>query len=79
MCTEQPIVKPGGVSRRALAGQLGCAAGFASLALWHDAPWQVYAATIGLSFLSPELTLLAVFLLALYYTFEQVKTRDTTE
>ena len=24
---------------------LSCAAGFASLALWHDAPWQVYAAT----------------------------------
>src|SRR6202035_1742654 len=35
------------VSLRAqlIAGQLGCAAGFASLALWHDAPWQVYAAT----------------------------------
>jgi EmrB/QacA subfamily drug resistance transporter len=28
-----------------IAGPLGCAAGFASLALWHDAPWQVYAAT----------------------------------
>jgi MFS family permease len=28
-----------------IAGQLSCAAGFASLALWHDAPWQVYAAT----------------------------------
>ena len=28
-----------------IAGQLGCAAGFASLARWHDAPWQVYAAT----------------------------------
>jgi MFS family permease len=35
------------VSLRAqlIAGQLSCAAGFASLALWHDAPWQVYAAT----------------------------------
>ena len=28
-----------------IAGQLSCAAGFAGLALWHDAPWQVYAAT----------------------------------
>jgi hypothetical protein len=28
-----------------IAGQLSCAAGFASLALWHHAPWQVYAAT----------------------------------
>jgi MFS family permease len=28
-----------------IAGQLSCAAGFASLAMWHDAPWQVYAAT----------------------------------
>jgi MFS family permease len=28
-----------------IAGLLSCAAGFASLALWHDAPWQVYAAT----------------------------------
>jgi len=35
------------VSLRAqlIAGQLSCAAGFASLAQWHDAPWQVYAAT----------------------------------
>jgi hypothetical protein len=35
------------VSLRAqlIAGQLSCAAGFASLAVWHDAPWQVYAAT----------------------------------
>jgi predicted MFS family arabinose efflux permease len=31
-----------------IAGQLSCAARFASLALWHDAPWQVYAATSGL-------------------------------
>jgi predicted MFS family arabinose efflux permease len=28
-----------------IAGQLSCAAAFASLALWHDAAWQVYAAT----------------------------------
>jgi EmrB/QacA subfamily drug resistance transporter len=28
-----------------IAGQLGCAAGFAGLAMWHDARWQVYAAT----------------------------------
>jgi hypothetical protein len=28
-----------------IAGQLTCAAGFASLALWHDSAWQVYAAT----------------------------------
>jgi len=28
-----------------IAGQLSCAAGFASLALWHDAAWQVYVAT----------------------------------
>ena len=28
-----------------IAGMLSCAAGFVSLALWHDAPWQVYAAT----------------------------------
>jgi EmrB/QacA subfamily drug resistance transporter len=35
------------VSLRAqlIAGQLSCAAGFAALALWHDAPWQVYMAT----------------------------------
>jgi EmrB/QacA subfamily drug resistance transporter len=35
------------VSPRAqlIAGQLCCAAGFASLAMWHGAPWQVYAAT----------------------------------
>jgi EmrB/QacA subfamily drug resistance transporter len=26
-------------------GQLACAAGFACLAVWHDAPWQVYGAT----------------------------------
>jgi MFS family permease len=28
-----------------IAGMLSCAAGFVGLALWHDAPWQVYAAT----------------------------------
>jgi predicted MFS family arabinose efflux permease len=28
-----------------IAGQLSCAAGFTSLALWHGAAWQVYAAT----------------------------------
>jgi EmrB/QacA subfamily drug resistance transporter len=35
------------VSLRAqlVAGPLTCAAGFTSLALWHAAPWQVYAAT----------------------------------
>jgi EmrB/QacA subfamily drug resistance transporter len=42
------------VSLRAqlIAGQLSCAAGFAALALWHDAPWQVYAATtvLGIGF-----------------------------
>ena len=34
------------------AGQLSCAAGFASLALWHEAPWQVYTATsvLGIGF-----------------------------
>ena len=35
------------VSLRAqlIAGMLSCAAGFAGLALWYDAPWQFYAAT----------------------------------
>jgi EmrB/QacA subfamily drug resistance transporter len=35
------------VSPRAqlIAGELSCAAGFAGLALWHAAPWQVYVAT----------------------------------
>ena len=28
-----------------IVGQLSCAAGFAVLAVWHAAPWQVYAAT----------------------------------
>jgi EmrB/QacA subfamily drug resistance transporter len=28
-----------------IAGQAACAAGFAFLAVWHNAPWQVYAAT----------------------------------
>jgi uncharacterized membrane protein len=38
----------------------------------------IYAATIGLSFVSAQLTLLIVFLLALYYGFEQVRTRAGT-
>jgi MFS family permease len=35
-----------------IAGQLSCAAGFASLAMWHDAPWQVYlaASVLGVGF-----------------------------
>jgi MFS family permease len=35
-----------------ISGQLSCAAGFAALAIWHDAPWQVYAATsvLGIGF-----------------------------
>jgi predicted MFS family arabinose efflux permease len=35
-----------------IEGQLSCAAGFAGLACWHDAPWQVVAATsvLGLGF-----------------------------
>jgi MFS family permease len=28
-----------------IAGQVACASGFASLALWHGAPWQIYVAT----------------------------------
>jgi MFS family permease len=28
-----------------ITGQLTCAAGFATLAMWHDASWQVYTAT----------------------------------
>jgi len=35
----------------------------------------IYAACIGLSFISAQVTLLVVFLLALYYGFEQVRTR----
>jgi uncharacterized membrane protein len=35
----------------------------------------IYAATIGLSFISAEATLLVVFLLAVYYAFEQIRTR----
>ena len=31
-----------------IAGQAACAAGFAFLAVWHNAPWQVYAATTAL-------------------------------
>jgi EmrB/QacA subfamily drug resistance transporter len=34
-----------GLRAQLVAGQVSCAAGFASLAMWHDAPWQVYAAT----------------------------------
>ncbi|MFC1408924.1 MFS transporter [Streptacidiphilus sp. N1-12] len=35
-----------------IAGQLSCAAGFSSLAVWHAAPWQIYAATtvLGIGF-----------------------------
>jgi EmrB/QacA subfamily drug resistance transporter len=35
-----------------IAGQAACAAGFAFLAVWHNAPWQVYAATttLGIGF-----------------------------
>lgn len=35
-----------------ISGQLSCAAGFAALAIWHDAPWHVYAATsvLGIGF-----------------------------
>jgi MFS family permease len=41
-----------GPRRELIAGQLACAAGFAFLAAWHDAPWQVYAAsvTLGIGF-----------------------------
>lgn len=35
----------------------------------------IYGACIGLSFISAQVTLLVVFLLALYYGFEQVRTR----
>jgi uncharacterized membrane protein len=35
----------------------------------------IYAATIGLSFVSAPLTLLVQFLLAVYYAFEQLRTR----
>ncbi|MBB5981233.1 TMEM175 family protein [Kribbella solani] len=35
-----------------------------------------YAAMIGVSFLSAKVTLLIAFLLAIYYAFEQVRTRD---
>ena len=35
-----------------IAGQAACAAGFAFLAVWHSAPWQVYlaTATMGIGF-----------------------------
>ncbi|WP_344239338.1 TMEM175 family protein [Kribbella hippodromi] len=35
-----------------------------------------YAAMIGISFLSAKVTLLIAFLLAMYYAFEQLRTRD---
>lgn len=38
----------------------------------------IYGACIGISFVSAQLTLLIVFLLALYYGFEQVRTRGGT-
>jgi len=38
----------------------------------------VYGACIGISFVSAQVTLLIVFLLALYYGFEQVRTRGGT-
>lgn len=38
----------------------------------------VYGACIGIAFVSAQLTLLIVFLLALYYGFEQVRTRGGT-
>lgn len=34
-----------GLRAQLITGQLTCAAGFASLAVWHAAPWQIYAAT----------------------------------
>jgi uncharacterized membrane protein len=37
----------------------------------------IYAATIGLSFISAPLTLLIQFLLAVYYGFEQLRTRSS--
>jgi uncharacterized membrane protein len=36
----------------------------------------IYGACIGISFISAQVTLLIVFLLALYYGFEQLRTRD---
>jgi uncharacterized membrane protein len=38
----------------------------------------IYAACIGVSFISAQVTLLIVFLLALYYGFEQIRTRGET-
>jgi len=38
----------------------------------------VYGACIGISFVSAQVTLLIVFLLALYYGFEQVRSRGGT-
>jgi len=37
----------------------------------------IYAATIGLSFISAQATLLVVFLLAVYYGFEQIRTQGS--
>jgi uncharacterized membrane protein len=44
----------------------------------YSAGTVIYAAMIGISFLSAQATLLVAFLLALYYAFEQVRTRDGT-
>ena len=40
------------VRAQLIAGQLSCAAGFTGLAVWHHAPWQIYAATsvLGIGF-----------------------------
>jgi uncharacterized membrane protein len=43
--------------------------------LRYSAGTLIYAATIGLSFISAPLTLLVQFLLAVYYGFEQLRTR----
>ena len=43
--------------------------------LRYSAGTVVYGACIGLSFISAQVTLLVVFLLAVYYGFEQVRTR----
>ena len=39
---------------------------------------MIYGACIGVSFISAQVTLLLVFLLAVYYAFEQVRTRGGT-
>ena len=43
--------------------------------LWFSVGTVIYAATIGLSFVSPPITLLVQFLLAVYYGFEHLRTR----